>query len=312
MNDLDTDLHYFNKVTFALYSYNQESYIREAVESVLNQDFQSIEIILSDDCSTDRTYEIMKEIVNEYSGHHNVILIRNPVNLGVANHLNCVFEIATGDIIINAAGDDISMPNRTRIINSNFNNRRSNVFALFSNAEKIDENGKLKGLIFKSPPIFSRNMNDFKENKICWSLGCSLAFKKSLHYKYGKFTPELLQEDGVIAFRALLEGNLEYINIPLVKYRIHGSNISQTDSPGQRLKLQKKSYILKASWLKDAALSENADRILMKILRRELFYSKIKSFFFTIPVLGFLYNSLRIVLKKCKKYINHSDSSEKI
>jgi glycosyltransferase involved in cell wall biosynthesis len=311
MGDLDTDLHYFNKVTFALYSYNQESYIREAVESVLNQDFPSMEIILSDDCSSDKTYEIMQEAVKAYTGHHKVILIKNPVNLGIANHYNNVLKKASGDIIINAAGDDISMPNRAQIVYSHLSNKESNISAIYSNVEIIDSKGESNGVLFKNPPFFSRNIEDFKKTRICWAHGSSLDFRKILFEKYGKFNPELLQEDGVIAFRALLEGNLEYVNMPLVKYRIHGSNISQTDSPGRRLKLQKKSYLLKASWLKDAALSENTDKVLMKILRRELFYSKIKSFFFTIPVLGFLYNALRISLKKCKRYINHFHSNEK-
>lgn len=45
-------------VTFALFAYNQEQYIREAVEGAFSQTYKPLEIILSDDCSRDRTFEI--------------------------------------------------------------------------------------------------------------------------------------------------------------------------------------------------------------------------------------------------------------
>ena len=47
-------------VTFALFAYNQEKYIREAVEGAFSQTYQRMEIILSDDCSTDSTFDILK------------------------------------------------------------------------------------------------------------------------------------------------------------------------------------------------------------------------------------------------------------
>ena len=48
-------------VTFALFAYNQEEFIREAVEGAFAQTYEPLEIILSDDCSSDRTYEIIQE-----------------------------------------------------------------------------------------------------------------------------------------------------------------------------------------------------------------------------------------------------------
>ena len=51
-------------VTFALFAYNQEAFIREAVASALSQTYEPLEIILSDDCSTDRTFAIMQELAD--------------------------------------------------------------------------------------------------------------------------------------------------------------------------------------------------------------------------------------------------------
>lgn len=53
-------------VTFALFAYNQEKYIREAVDGAFSQTYEPLEIILSDDCSSDRTFEIMQEMAAAY------------------------------------------------------------------------------------------------------------------------------------------------------------------------------------------------------------------------------------------------------
>ena len=68
-------------ITFALLAYNQESYIREAVEGAFAQNYSPLEIILSDDYSTDKTYEIMKDLVDEYKGFHIIKINRNGISV---------------------------------------------------------------------------------------------------------------------------------------------------------------------------------------------------------------------------------------
>ena len=103
-------------VTFALFAYNQEQYIREAVEGAFSQTYEPLEIILSDDCSSDRTFEIMKEMAAAYEGPHEVQIRQSAVNAGILAHVLRVSREASGDYIIVAAGDDISQPKRTEII----------------------------------------------------------------------------------------------------------------------------------------------------------------------------------------------------
>lgn len=100
-------------VTFALFAYNQEKYIREAVEGAFSQTYEPLEIILSDDCSTDRTFEIMQEMAAEYKRPHRVIARQSHDNRGLGRHIADVAEMAMGKYIIVAAGDDISLPERT-------------------------------------------------------------------------------------------------------------------------------------------------------------------------------------------------------
>ena len=86
-------------VTFALFAYNQEKYIREAVEAALAQDYPNLEIIFSDDCSPNSTFDVMRESTKNYSGCHQVKLNRNPVNLGLGSHVNRVVAQSKGCLL---------------------------------------------------------------------------------------------------------------------------------------------------------------------------------------------------------------------
>jgi glycosyltransferase involved in cell wall biosynthesis len=95
-------------VTLTLIAYNQENYVREAIESALAQTFSPLEIILSDDCSPDQTFAIMQEMVGSYRGPHRVHARREPVNVGTVQHLINVSRAAQGELVVIAAGDDLS------------------------------------------------------------------------------------------------------------------------------------------------------------------------------------------------------------
>jgi len=98
-------------VSYVLTAYNIEAFIEESVKCAFAQTYENLEIILSDDHSTDKTFDIMKQMAAEYQGSHKVVLNRNEQNLGITKHMNkCYLEMAQGDIIIAAHGDDISIP----------------------------------------------------------------------------------------------------------------------------------------------------------------------------------------------------------
>ena len=129
-------------VTFALFAYNQEKYIREAVEGAFSQTYAPMEIILSDDSSSDRTFDIMKELASSYQGPHTIRCNRNTPNLGIARHVNLINEMAQGELIVVAAGDDISVPERTAtIVNAYLNSKRKSHY-FYSVVQKINEAGE--------------------------------------------------------------------------------------------------------------------------------------------------------------------------
>jgi len=83
--------------------YNGERHLRAAVESILGQTFQDLELIISDNASTDGTEGICREFV---SRDHRVRYYRNPKNLGAPENVNAVFRRATGRYFKWAAAND--------------------------------------------------------------------------------------------------------------------------------------------------------------------------------------------------------------
>ena len=135
-------------VSVILIAYNQECFVRDACESILSQSCEPIEIILSDDCSTDETFSIMQDIVGNYSGPHRVILRRNERNLGLVEHINTVVNLCSGEIIVYAAGDDISVNDRVLRTVDLFDN--SSALIVHSGVMEIDELGK--EIVYVDPP----------------------------------------------------------------------------------------------------------------------------------------------------------------
>lgn len=95
------------KVTILMSVYNGEKYLKEAVDSILNQTFQDFEFIIINDASTDGTLDILKSYSDTRIKIHT-----NKKNLGVAKSLNVGLKIAKGEYIARQDSDDISMPER--------------------------------------------------------------------------------------------------------------------------------------------------------------------------------------------------------
>lgn len=127
-------------VTFVLFAYNQEKYIREAVESTLAQTYTPLEIILSDDCSQDSTFAIMQELAAAYRGPHQVRAVQTPHNLGLIQHVLLRGREARGEIVVVAAGDDVSAPGRVSALVPAFG---PGIGAAYSLCDQIDEHGGL-------------------------------------------------------------------------------------------------------------------------------------------------------------------------
>lgn len=238
-------------VTFALLTYNQEQYIQEAIEGALAQTYSPLEIIISDDCSSDNTFNIAKNLVANYCGRNKIILNKNDKNLGIGGHVNKIFKMSSGEIIVLAAGDDISVPERVEKIMKY--KKDFGKYSLFHSAfTNID--GQSKHLEIKSKNneggIRLRGNRTLKGKKDIFHCvrfekgtiyGCTAAVSIDLINEFSLINENIVQEDDILSFRALLSDGVFFIDEELVKYRVHDNNmwISKNEKDTKEIKRNK-------------------------------------------------------------------------
>lgn len=100
------------KASVILLTYNQEQFVEEAFLSLLNQDMDDLEVVVSDDCSSDATWKKIQTLADGYQGSKKIILSRNAENIGIVSNYSAAVKKSAGELIFTAAGDDISLPDR--------------------------------------------------------------------------------------------------------------------------------------------------------------------------------------------------------
>jgi len=96
-------------VSVLMATFNNERTVSNAVESILSQTYKNIELLILDDGSTDKTYEILE---NEYKENKKVKIFRNKRNIGLTKSLNILINKSNGFFIARQDADDFSLPNR--------------------------------------------------------------------------------------------------------------------------------------------------------------------------------------------------------
>lgn len=209
-------------VTFALFAFNQENYVADAIEAAFAQTYSPLEIILSDDCSSDRTFELMQSAAAEYKGPHRIVLNRNPKNLNIGGHVNSVAKLASGDLIVLAAGDDISLPARTEKLLNRWLEIGSLPAVLYSDFEPINAESKLVELQSESIYRGAHHKHAIAAGDIR-VLGATTAVSRKVFSDLPPLDYSVRHEDRVLPFRAmLLGGAVSLVDEKLVRYRIEG------------------------------------------------------------------------------------------
>ena len=210
-------------VSLLLIAYNQERFVREAVHSALVQTHSPLEIIISDDCSSDKTVDVIQEEVSGYRGPHRIVLNRNQQNLGLAGNLNRAWELSEGQFIVAQAGDDLSVPDRVNKLVQRW--EEASVDLVCSYFAEIDVYGKPTGHVKTAVA----SIPDTSKSVITWSCGATgacAAYSRKLYEKYGPLNSRVISEDWVYPFRAWLENGIAVVEEPLVKHRTHENSIS--------------------------------------------------------------------------------------
>ncbi len=203
-----------DKISLIIPMYNVENYIDECLNSVINQDYgiQNIEVILIDDCSNDKTVQIVENYVQKY----NFILIKNKSNSGQAVSRNKGIAIATGKYIAFLDSDDILYKNNlSQLYNQMVENDADLVFARLNSFNSKGEYGYYS----------DKYINEYKVTNVyespnllnCISI-CSKLYKASL-IKNIKFLEHTFHEDNSFTLETLFNAKKIAIYPKYLYYR---------------------------------------------------------------------------------------------
>lgn len=214
-------------VTCILLAYNHEQFIESAIKGLLEQDYDNIEFIISDDSSSDNTYDIICAATKSHLAIKNIILNQNEENLGLVKHFNKLVSMAKGTIIVVAAGDDISLKSRVSKTVDIFSKNENVTFISF-NDNVIDSNGNVtsEGDRVKYTGIRKFDLNDFISAKPIPFSGASRAFRKEIYDTFGDLDPNSLTEDTPYIIRGLIMGQTAISSDIGICYRKHDNNLS--------------------------------------------------------------------------------------
>lgn len=207
------------RASVVLLTYNQEAFVKDALKSLLDQDYDNLEIVVSDDGSKDGTWCVVEALAKAYAGSKKIILNRNSKNLGIGGNYAKAFSLTCGDVIFSAAGDDVSLPSRCTESISAWQETGMKVDLVATDAFNMTLSGETVGL---------KEIDELQQWGVLeWFLrrphhfGASHMMTRRL-LELNSLHPQLNAEDQCLVFRALLMGGAWRLAKPLVKHRQNG------------------------------------------------------------------------------------------
>lgn len=217
-------------LSICLLSYNQEKYIEEAIYGLLHQDFENFELIISDDCSTDNTYDIIKSIISRHKGD-NIYINRNDENLGIVKHVNkLMLNLVHGEYVMLCGGDDISLPNRAKDTVLSFS-KSPQIMAVTGGAICINKSGEIIGKRnTEKDSTVSINNTDFLKSTTMFVGLFGLTIRRTVFDTFGPLQSTAQTEDSCLRLRSIILGKIFSSTNYYIKYRIHENNISRSSN----------------------------------------------------------------------------------
>lgn len=289
-------------ISIAMATYNGEKYLREQLDSILNQTYKNIEIIICDDNSSDDTVKIINEYKNVDT---RISLYINQENKGYVKNFEQAISLCSGDYIALCDQDDIWLPEKLEIL---LNEIDSNS-VIHSDAQLIDGNGN------KIADSWTDYYNKAKESNFMYYIfgennitGCTCMIRKEIIDILLPFPNEFKFHDMWIALIGYGNGGIKYLDRQLMQYRLHADNVigankinkiktdTYVESLGRYAVLLNKSYILK---LDEKQLEAIVDNIINLSIRHN---SYLNFFAFKFAIKYYKYISSRSNVRA--KFIN--------
>ena len=228
------------KVDILLTTYNtKKEYLKKQIESILNQTYKNINLIISDDASDK---EETKQLLKEYEKKDKrITLYLQEKNSGYNKNFEFLLKKSNANYIMFSDHDDIWYKNKVQ--KSLETIKKEKVDLVYCNANQINEKDEIiqeNYFKYKSVPLVKG------KNKIaisrCIGIGCSQIITKEVKEKMIPFKKEVMAHDWLASFIANEGKGISYIEEPLFGYRLHNTNVFGGRNLSQNLVIWKKEY----------------------------------------------------------------------
>lgn len=287
-------------VTVLMSVYNAESFVREAVESILGQTLKDFELIVIDDCSTDNSWAVIKECATQDS---RIVTLQNEVNTGAAGALNCGLTVARGQYITRQDGDDIALSDRLEK-QVGYLKTHSDVGLVGTAVFLVDADNKvIKSITY---PTQNEEIQEILLDTMCFC-GPTVMAERYLFEGVGFCFDEQLSgsEDYDFCLRLAEVTKMANLVEPLYRYRQHGDSVSHKKRAQQMfrkaLALEKAGHRRKGAELDDA---------FQEMVARD--YLRASILFYTGGEVNEARKQLQYALNICSSIFDNQDTLYKI
>lgn len=252
-------------------TFNGEKFLRDQLSSLSRQSHLPDELVVTDDCSTDQTLKVLKEFQTE--APFAVRLSVNERRLGYAENFLRAASQCKGDLIAFCDQDDVWMENKLERCLREFDS--PTLYLVAHSMLAVDSD--LKTISYSPGIRKSFTVNQGNETPgLRWSLGCAEVMRREVihallqfwpadHEQYAaKFNLKLLGHDEIAYFLANGMGDIRFLAEPLIRYRVHGSNVTNS-LPTLRQRLIFSAGVGRNAYEKNARFQQLHGRLLRRM-----------------------------------------------
>lgn len=207
-------------ISIAMATYNGEKFIKEQIESIINQTFNDWELIITDDCSSDKTLDILKKYQELDSRIH---VFSNEHNLGYKDNFAKAISYCSGDFIACSDQDDVWTKDHLELLINNI----GNYSLICSNSTLVDEKLNELGYDLHNDRLLISEDKNLQFIQLIYAnfvQGCTVLFRKELLQKYLPIPTGQKYHDYWLAWVAVTNNGIKYINKSTLLYRQHECN----------------------------------------------------------------------------------------
>lgn len=218
-------------VSIVLPVYNGEKYLAKSIESVLNQTYNNLELIIVNDCSTDRSEDI---ILKYAATDSRIVYVKNQINSKLPQSLNNGFAIANGDYYTWTSDDNYYYSNAIEVMVS-YLEMHPKTTLVYCDYNLINQTGDWIGhvAVGESDELYFDNI-----------VGACFLYRSSITYEIGQYdTNMFLVEDYEYWLRILIHGTINPLHVCLYDYRMHENSLTLTKKQEIEKALEKLQFM---------------------------------------------------------------------